>query len=824
MKYSIQEIAKILNIKQQALQDTPSISILLTDSRLISTPEESLFFALVTPNNDGHKFVKDLYEQGVRNFVVSKTMPEWTKLKDANFIKVADTLVALQRIAAQHRKKFDIPVIGITGSNGKTVVKEWLYQVMYDRFNITHSPRSYNSQIGVPLSVWQMNEKTTLGIFEAGISQAEEMSKLEHVISPTIGIFTNLGQAHQEGFKSMKEKCLEKLDLFIHCDVIICEEENKLLDECMEIACLSHKRLTWSRKGNDDSPVHIQRIETGEQSTLIHYSVLGMPSQMEIPFTDSASVENAIQVLATCVFLHVPLSEINEKMKKLEPVAMRLDVRNGKNNCTIINDSYNSDINSLTIALDFLAQRATNQAQKKTIILSDIPQSGIPARDLYYLAANLLKNKKIDTLVGIGKEMCENQDLFKGIDAHFYLSTDDFIESERHKSFSDMCILLKGARDFSFEDINKLLEDKTHETVLSINLDAIVHNFNFYKSKLKPETKMVCMVKANAYGSGSSEIAKTLQYHKADYLAVAVAEEGVNLRKEGIRIPIVVLNSEVGGFDELSANDLEPEVYNFRILEAFIKEAKKRGINNYPIHIKLDTGMHRLGFCEEDIPRLTEIINNQSGLRVASTFSHLAASESWDFDSFTTDQISTFKRMSAQIESGLNYPVMKHILNSAGIERFPEHQLDMVRLGISLYGVSASGLEGLKNVHTLKTTVLQIKHIQAGETVGYGRKGVITKDTTIATIRIGYADGLSRRFGNGNCSVIVNGHEAPFVGNICMDLSMIDITGVEVKEGDAVLIFGEEMSVTDLAEKIGTIPYEIFTSISPRVKHIYYKE
>ena len=823
MRYSIQEITNALNIKKQDLTDS-YISILLTDSRLIFAPEESLFFALVTKNNDGHKFVKDLYEQKVRNFVVSKMLPEWEEYQDANFLLVGNTLTALQKVAAFHRKKFNIPVIGITGSNGKTIVKEWLYQMLHDRYSITHSPRSYNSQIGVPLSVWQMNEKTTLGIFEAGISQEEEMSKLEHVIQPTIGIFTNLGQAHQEGFKSMKDKCLEKLDLFIHCDVIVCEEENKLLDECMQTACLSHKRLTWSRKGHDDSPLHIMKTEIKEECTTIHYSVLGMDSKMEIPFTDSASIENAIHVLATCVFLHVPLTEINDKMKKLEPVTMRLDVRNGKNNCTIINDSYNSDVNSLTIALDFLVQRATNQSLKKAIILSDIPQSGIPPAELYAMASNLLNNKKIDMLVGIGKEISANKDLFTNPQTHFFDTTNDFIESGIYRAFGDMCILLKGARDFSFENINRLLEVKTHETVLDVDLDAIVHNFNFYKSRLNADTKIICMVKADGYGSGASEVAKTLQYHKADYLAVAVADEGVLLRKEGIRIPIIVLNSEVGGFDELSTNELEPEVYNFRILEAFIKEAKKRGINNYPIHIKIDTGMHRLGFTEEDIPRLTQIINEQTGLRVASVFSHLAASESWDFDNFTTEQISTFKHIASQIESNLHYPVMKHILNSAGIERFPEHQMDMVRLGISLYGVSASGLSGLRNVHTLKTTVLQIKQIPAGETVGYGRKGVITRDTTTATIRIGYADGLSRRFGNGTGSVIVNGQQAPFVGNICMDLSMIDITGLEVKEGDPVIVFGEGMSVVDCAGKIDTIPYEILTSISPRVKHIYYKE
>lgn len=823
MTYSIIEIAKALNIKSQNLQPA-NISILLTDSRVLFQPKKSLFIAIETSNNDGHKFVDELYHLQVRNFVVSKILPEWEKYTDANFLLVKDTLAALQRIATVHRKKFDIPVIGITGSNGKTIVKEWLYQVLQNRYNITHSPRSYNSQIGVPLSVWQINERTSLGIFEAGISKTEEMSHLESIIHPSIGIFTNLGQAHQEGFQSMKEKCLEKLDLFINCDVIICEQENELIDECMQIACLSHKRLTWSRKGHDDSPVHILNIEKKEKTSIIHYSVLGMNSQMEIPFTDSASIENAIHVLATSVYLHTPLTYINEKMKSLEPVAMRLDVRNGKNNCTIINDSYNSDINSLTIALDFLAQRATNESLKKTLILSDIPQSGIPIRDLYYLAANLLKNKHIDVLVGIGKEISENKDLFKGLETHFFKNTDDFITSGTHCSFSDMCILLKGARAFSFEEINKLLEVKTHETVLDVDLDAIVHNYNFYRSRLKPETKIICMVKADGYGSGSAEVAKTLQYHNADYLAVAVADEGVSMRKAGIKIPIIVLNSEVGGFDELSSNGLEPEVYNFRMLEAFIREAKMRGINNYPIHIKLDTGMHRLGFTEEDVPRLTELINEQSGLKVASIFSHLAASESWNFDEFTTQQIATFEAIASKIEEGLHYPVMKHILNSAGIERFPNHQMDMVRLGISLYGVSASGLDGLKNVCTMKTTILQIKQIKAGETVGYGRRGIITSDTTIATIRIGYADGLSRQFGNGIGTVIVNGQKAPFVGNICMDLSMIDITGLDVEEGDTVTLFGEDMTVVELANRIGTIPYEILTSVSPRVKRIYYKE
>lgn len=823
MKYSIHKIAKILDAIASDLNDA-DISILLTDSRQVFYPAETLFFALSTKNNDGHKYINELYELGVRNFVVSQILPDWENYQDANFLVVTNTLTALQRIAAYHRNQFDIPVIGITGSNGKTVVKEWLYQILHQDFNITHSPRSYNSQIGVPLSVWQMNDHTQLGIFEAGISQPEEMSKLEAIIRPTIGILTNIGQAHQEGFKSMKQKCLEKLELFINCDVIICEEENELIDECMEIACLSHKRLTWSRRGSSKSPLYVMKIEKQEKSTTIHYSVLGMASKLTIPFSDDASIEDAIHVLATAFYLHMSLPDINGRMATLEPVAMRLDVRQGKNNSTLINDSYNSDINSLNIALDFLVQRATANEQKKVLIISDIPQSGLILRELYYLAANLVLNKKIDLLIGIGQEISAHKEMFKDTESLFFNTTEDFIHSNIWHDFHDMFILLKGARSFSFESINKLLEVKTHETVLDIDLDAIVHNFKFYRSKLNPKTKMICMVKADGYGTGSSEVAKTLQYHKCDYLAVAVAEEGVILRKQGIKVPIIVLNSEVGGFEELATYSLEPEVYNFRILDAFIKEAKLQGITNYPIHIKIDTGMHRLGFTEEDIPELMDRVKGQTGVRIQSVFSHLAASESWNFDDFTLQQIKTFKKIAGEIEESCHYPVMKHILNSAGIERFPEEQLDMVRLGISLYGVSASGLNGLRNVCTLKTTILQIKHIKDGETVGYGRKGHFDHDATIATIRIGYADGISRQFGNGVGVVLVNGHQVSIVGNICMDLTMIDVTGIEVKEGDIVTIFGENLPVTDLAKKINTIPYEIFTSISNRVKHIYYKE
>lgn len=824
MKYSVEEIARILKVKKKPLVPG-GINVLLTDSRALFSAPDSLFFALITNNNDGHKYVDELYQLNVRNFVVSAMNPRWERYEDANFFLVSDTLLALQIIAANYRQRFKIPVVGITGSNGKTIVKEWIYQVLGTKYNITRSPRSFNSQLGVPLSVWQLSEHTSLGVFEAGISKPEEMEKLETIIHPSIGIFTNLGQAHQEGFKHMKEKCLEKLDLFIHSDIIICEEENEILDECMQIACLSHKRFTWSRKGNDNSPIHILKTTINDQSSTIDFSVLGMRNNITIPFTDYASIENAIHVLVVCVYLQVPAEYYKGKFATLEAVAMRLDVRPGINNCSIINDTYNSDINSLTLALDFMTQRATNEALRKVVILSDIPQSGIPVRDLCYLTTNLLKNKEVNLFVGIGANLCANQDLFDHCESYFFQHTQGFIDSGIYKNIKNSCVLLKGARKFSFEDLNKLFEQKTHETVLEIDLDAIVHNYKFYRSKLKPETKMICMVKADGYGLGSSEIAKTLQYHHADYLAVAIVEEGIALREAGIRIPIIVLNSEVGGFDELHNFCLEPEVYNFRILEAFIREGKRRGVSHYPIHIKLDTGMHRLGFTEEELPQLFDILKNQDVLKVCSLFSHLAASESWDFDDFTQHQINVFESMTTQIQAHLSYPIMRHILNSAGIERFANYQYDMVRLGISLYGVSASGQEGLKNVHTLKTTILQVKQIKPGETVGYGRKGKISKDSSIATIRIGYADGLDRRLGNGVALAMVHGVVVPFVGNVCMDLSMIDVSNVpEVKEGDIVTIFGDGISIVDLANKIGTIPYEILTSISSRVKHIYFKE
>lgn len=822
MNYTIQQIASILQLPVKTLHSC-IIRQLLTDSRRLTDPGSALFFALETRNNDAHRFVADLYQEGVRNFVVTKMLPEWSTFGDANFLQVKNSLAALQKIAAWHRSRFDLPVIGITGSNGKTIVKEWLYQLLEKDFNITRSPRSYNSQIGVPLSVWQLDEKSTLGIFEAGISQPDEMEQLEPIIRPTIGVLTKIGEAHQENFTSLQQKCTEKLELFVNSDVFIYDEDNDLVSRCVDLMVLSQKSFSWSRK-NRDAPLYISSVEKSEEHTLIRYSFLNFDYSFQIPFTDEASIENAINCLAVALYLHVSPTELADRMKLLEPVAMRLELRKGKQECLIINDTYNSDINSIRIALDFQQQRRLERSLKKTIIISDILQSGLSPRSLYRRVAELAEQGGIQKLIGIGPEITANAELFALHEKMFFPSTDEFIRSGVWKTFHGELILIKGARKFHFEQISTLLEERIHETQLEVDLDAVVHNFNFYKSKLQPHTKMVCMVKANGYGAGATEIAKTLQYHRCDYLAVAVAEEGILLRNEGVTLPVMVLNPEVNGFEELFTHDLEPEVYNFRILEAYIKEAERRGITNYPIHLKIDSGMHRLGFLPEQIPALAERLAAQKGLKVLSVFSHLSASESWVFDEFTHQQMDSFRKAAYAIEEALQYTVWKHILNSAGMERFPAAEWDMARLGIGLYGISASGLQGLRNVGTLKTTILQIKEVPANETIGYGRKEKLTRNARIATIRFGYADGLDRQFGNRRGKVLINGQTAPIVGNVCMDLCMIDVTDVKASEGDVVILFGEGLSVIEQAESIGTIPYEILTSISPRVKRIYIKE
>jgi len=815
------KIAQIVGTNDKNIPDT-EINWLLTDSRSLSFPAESLFFAIKTSRNNGHNYIKELYQQNLRYFVVSEMHTEFKELSEAVFIEVKDTLVALQKLAAAHRSSFQVPVIGITGSNGKTVVKEWLYQLLHEDFTITRSPRSYNSQIGVPLSVWAMNENTQLGIFEAGISQMNEMEHLQPIIQPTIGIFTNLGEAHQENFSGQKQKCEEKLKLFLNADILIYCSDNKLVEISILQSGFKGKLLSWGR--NVKADIQILKTEKTALHTNVTYKYGGSELSVTIPFTDDASIENALQCVVLMLHLGIPPEEIAKRILHLEAVAMRLDVKDGIRDCLIINDSYNSDLNSLGIALDFLNQQATAKNLSKTLILSDILQTGLSSEKLYKTVAELVVNKNIQRIIGIGSEISKHADYFQIAEKIFFENTENFLKSTLIREFQREIILLKGSRKFHFEDISEKLELIAHETILEVNLNALVDNLNYSRSKLRPETKIICMVKAFAYGSGSVEVARTLQHHRCDYLAVAVADEGAELRTEGIRIPIMVMNPEKGSFGMIFDNKLEPEIYSFRLLDAFIAFAEKLGLTDYPIHIKIDSGMHRLGFEPQDMEQLLTRLKGQSQVKVRSVFSHLAGADDSKFDAFTHEQITTFTTCADQFSATFSHRILRHILNSAGIERFPEAQFDMVRLGIGLYGISALPDINLKQVCALKTIVLQIKNVKAGETVGYSRKGIVSTNKRIAIIPIGYADGFDRKLGNGVGEVLINGQRAKVIGNVCMDLIMIDVTNIEAKEGDQVEIFGDHLTVSEVAGWLKTIPYEILTSISRRVKRVYFQE
>ena len=821
MSSTIEEIVSVLNAERQG--NAPArIDWILTDSRSLCFPEETLFFALKTKRNDGHRYIDDLYSRGVRNFVVSVFPEDVAHYNDANFLRVPDTLKALQKLAAYRRGQFDIPVIGITGSNGKTVVKEWLYQLLSPERIITRSPRSYNSQIGVPLSVWLMNEHTELGIFEAGISEMGEMEALAPIIRPSVGVLTNIGWAHQENFASLQDKCMEKLQLFKDCDVIIYNGDNELISSCVAKSLFAAREIAWSMK-DSERPLFIEKIEKDDTGTTVKYRYLGFFKEYRIPFIDDASIENSLNCLAVALYLMVSPENIAERMAHLDPIAMRLEVKEGKNGCVLINDSYNSDFASLDIALDFMARRTEDKRRKRTLILSDILESGQTGKLLYRQVADLVHSRGVDRIIGVGKEISEAASRFE-IEKVFFRSTSELLESGLLDKFRNEVVLIKGARIFRFDKITDLLELKVHETILEINLNALVDNLNHYRNKLRPETKMTCMVKASAYGTGAFEVAKTLEDQRVDYLAVAVADEGAELRKAGIRSSIIIMNPEVTAFHTMFDYKLEPEVYSFHLLEELIKAAEREGMTNCPIHIKIDTGMHRLGFAPEDMPRLVERLHRQSAVIPRSVFSHLAGSDAERFDAFTRRQIETFEAAAAELQAGFGHKILRHICNTAGIERYPGAQFEMVRLGIGLYGVDPFTNKMLHNVATLKTTILQIHDVPADETVGYSRKGVLNRDSRIAALPIGYADGLNRRLGNGHAYCLVNGQKAPYVGNICMDVCMIDVTGIDCKEGDKVIIFGDELPVTVLSDILEAIPYEVLTSVSNRVKRVYYQD
>ena len=821
MRISIENITKLLNANRIGSKES-EIDWILTDSRSLCFAEETLFFALKTKRNDGHKYISDLYKRGVRNFVVSDLPENLEDYGDANFLQMSYPLKGLQRLAEKYRSRFDVPVIGITGSNGKTIVKEWLYQLLSPERIITRSPRSYNSQIGVPLSVWLMNESTELGIFEAGISEMGEMEALQSIIRPSIGVLTNIGGAHQENFYSTTDKCMEKLALFKDCDVVIYDGDNDLISGCISKSLFSAKEIAWSRVDNE-RPLFIESVTKNVDSTTIRYRYLGMPNEYTIPFIDDASVENSLHCLAVALYLMVPAEKIAERMAVLEPVAMRLEVKEGKNGCILINDSYNSDLASLDIALDFMSRRSEGKGRKRTLILSDMFETGQTPKLLYRQVAELVHSRGIHKIIGVGEEIRSASSRFE-MEKYFFQTTEELLASDLMEEFRNEVVLIKGARAFHFDDISDRLELKVHETILEINLNALVDNLNYYRSKLKPETKMVCMVKASAYGAGSYEIAKTLQDCRVNYLAVAVADEGSDLRKAGITRSIIVMNPELSAFKTMFDYKLEPEVYSFNLLNELIKAAEKEGVTNFPIHIKLDTGMHRLGFAPSDIPELVNRLKRQTAVIPRSVFSHLVGSDGEQFDSFTRRQIETFEQASEQLQNSFSHKILRHICNTAGIERYPGAQFDMVRLGLGLYGVCPFTNRILHNVSTLKTTILQIHDVPQDETVGYSRKGRLNRDSRIASIPIGYADGLNRRLGNGNAYCLVNGQKAPYVGNICMDVCMIDVTDIDCREGDKVVIFGDDLPVTVLADILGTIPYEILTSVSNRVKRVYFQD
>jgi len=816
LNYSIKKISEIVNADLISRQDT-FISKVIIDSRSSITDANTLFVAIKGERHNGHDFINELYENGIINFLVEDLPNNYKTLKNANFIIVKKSLKSFQQIAEYHRNTVKYPIVGITGSNGKTIVKEWIFQILNNEKLIIRNPKSYNSQVGVPLSLFFLEKNYDFGIFEAGISQPNEMQKLQKIINPNIGIFTNIGDAHQENFSSFEKKIKEKLLLFKNSDVIIyCKDYKQIHKVISNNKNYSNKTFTWSY--SIDTDLFVKKIENLKTKTKIKFIYKKNNIEIEIPFTDKASIENAIHTLSFLLANNLFNANTQEKFKYLSNVEMRLEIIKGKNNCTLINDSYNSDLNSIQIAIEVLEQQ--NQNRKKTIILSDIEQSGKSEIELYKTISEIINTSNIDKIIGIGKNINKYSEKFN-IKKHFFDSTKEFLQSRLVENFNNEAILIKGARHFTFEKIIEILQKKNHRTQLEINLEALTYNLNYFRSLIHKKTKIMIMVKAFSYGSGSHEIARLLQHQKVDYLGVAYTDEGVELRKAGISLPIMVMNPDFENFKNIIEYNLEPEIYSFKSLTEFNKLALQNSVNRYPVHLKIDTGMKRLGFENQDIDKLIAEIKKSKSLKIKSVFSHLVASDDKKHDNFTKKQISDFNNIANKIKKGINYKSTLHILNSSGIERFSEAQFDMIRLGIGLYGISCINKNNVKNISTLKTKISQIKTIKANQTIGYSRKGKVNKETKIAILPIGYADGLNRKLSNGLGYVLIKGEKTKIIGNICMDMCMVDLSGIDAKENDEVIIFGENLPISEIAKKLETIPYEILTSISQRVKRIY---
>ncbi|BEI56893.1 MULTISPECIES: bifunctional UDP-N-acetylmuramoyl-tripeptide:D-alanyl-D-alanine ligase/alanine racemase [Butyricimonas] len=785
------------------------------DSRSVVTPEHTLFFALTGNNHNGHDYIRTLYTDGVRAFVISEFREEFNQLTGANFIVVENVLTALQQLAAHHRQHTQAEVIGITGSNGKTVVKEWLYQLLANDHAVYRSPRSYNSQVGVPLSLLGIDPKTEIAIIEAGISQKGEMQHLQQMIQPTIGIFTHLGDAHGENFASREEKLAEKAQLFTSCQWVI-GQTGEALEYIKTRVPSTTSFLLWGEDPKADIHVKTMNIALGHREVQVTFG--NKHFILDIPFPDIASYENCMNAVSILLLKQYSPDVITSRVQQLSAIAMRMEIKDGINNCTLVNDYYNSDPSSFQLALNILATQ--DASKERVVILSDFMDTGKAGDDLYPSIAETLRQANISLFIGIGKHLSEHRHDFSA-NSRFYEDTEHFLRQEERDNFNNQIILIKGARAFQFEYIAGFLQKQSHSTILEVDLDAMVHNLNHFRSLT--DAHIAVMVKAFSYGSGSREIASLLQYHRVDYLMVAFADEGIELRAAGITIPIAVMNPEREAFDNMIMFNLEPEIYALDILEDFNRALNKHGIKRFPVHIKLNTGMNRSGFDEQDLPQLLEFFQTERSVYIRSMFSHLAGSDETVHDEFTLGQIHLFERMTERIQAQFNYKIWRHILNSAGIERFPQYHFDMVRLGIGLHGISATHAN-LQPVSSFKTYISSIRNVPTDQSIGYGRKSYTTRPSRIAVIPVGYADGLNRHLSNRVGNVFIKGKRVPIIGNICMDTCMIDVTDTNATIGDEVEIFGKHILVTELSEQLGTIPYEILTGISHRVKRVYYKE
>ncbi len=822
-KLGIEAIAEILEARSFLDKKEEQVSRILLDSRQYSSAAGVIFFALRGKRHNGHDHIRELIEKGVRNFVVEK-IPSPQPV-GVNFLQVHHALAALQKLARHIRMRSSARIVAITGSNGKTVVKEWLSQMLQSQYKVCRSPKSYNSQIGVPLSVWELEDHHQLGVFEAGISQPGEMARLQEVLHPQLGIFTNIGSAHAENFRNAQQKIAEKLKLFEAVEALVYQKNDTFLSK--EIEAFAHEReielLSWSYL-DDSADLFVAERSSIEGATRFHLQMNGEDVYLDLPFSDEASQQNAMHALRMALHLKMPLESLRSSMSQLQAVEMRLQMKMGNNGNLIINDAYNSDLESLRIALHFLENHGVNQ--DRVLILSDMLQSGLEPAVLNERMSEIIARFSLKKVIGIGPNLYE-QGLKVTVPTDLYPDTESFLSHIYRYNWSNTALLLKGARSFRFEKISQRLEQKSHETRLNIYLDRMVGNLNYFRRLLSPQTGIMAMVKAFSYGSGSTEIAHLLQFHGVDYLGVAYTDEGVELRKAGVNLPILVLNPERSSLEDLVTYRLEPEIYSFSRLEEFVETLSRLGVSeSFPIHLKIETGMHRLGFTEDQLPELVQRLKNLPQLTLASVFSHLAAADDPDQRDFSQGQIAQFEKMTARLRKKLGGNFKRHLCNSSGILNYPEAHFDMVRLGISLYGIGSNeeAARHLKVVSELKASVSQLKKLQPGDSVSYGRHFIADKETTIAVVSIGYADGFRRSLSNGVGEVAIAGKRYPVVGNVCMDMIMVDVTGSTVAEGDEVEIFGASISVNELAAKMNTIPYELFTGIGRRVKRVYFME